>query len=103
MINFSFNVDNPFTSKICEPVDLFFEVYPLSKNKHLEVQVAWFAWQTIFSLHISTNWQGRDHAGPELEIDIFGLTLSIKIYDNRHWNYQEKRWYFPNEQQFSIK
>jgi hypothetical protein len=33
-----------------------------------------------------------DHAGICLEISMLGLTIAFRIYDNRHWDYENDRW-----------
>lgn len=39
----------------------------------------------------------QDHAGIELGFGICGLNFGAGVTDNRHWNYDEDRWYEPNE------
>ena len=40
----------------------------------------------------------EDHAGFRFELTLFGITMMFEIYDNRHWNYDEDRWYNPGEE-----
>lgn len=41
----------------------------------------------------------EDHAGIRFGITLFGITGQIELYDNRHWNYSENRWYNPGEEE----
>ena len=34
----------------------------------------------------------EDHGGVRMEIGLFGFALTMQIYDNRHWNFDEGRW-----------
>lgn len=34
----------------------------------------------------------RDHAGFEINIDLYRFSFHFIIYDHRHWNYDEDRW-----------
>ena len=40
-----------------------------------------------------------DHAGIRFGITLFGFTGQIELYDNRHWNYKENRWYKLGEEE----
>lgn len=45
----------------------------------------------IFTL--VTYWNRRmDHAGFTFELTVLGASLYFKIYDNRHWDYEENNW-----------
>ena len=70
----------------------------LTKNKSLECE-----WDPLWAknkLEFSFVWHTkRDHAGPELYLEIPKLfNLNIKIYDHRHWNSSAGRYYLPNEE-----
>ena len=41
----------------------------------------------------------EDHAGFRFELTLFGITAMFEIYDNRHWNDDEDRWYNPGEEE----
>ena len=41
----------------------------------------------------------EDHAGFKFELTLFGVTAMVEIYDNRHWNDDEDRWYNPGEEE----
>jgi hypothetical protein len=40
----------------------------------------------------------RDHAGVDIQLELFGLCLHFNFYDNRHWNYKEGRWMIYTEE-----
>lgn len=41
----------------------------------------------------------EDHAGFRFKLTLFSITMMFEIYDNRHWNYDEDRWYNPGEEE----
>jgi hypothetical protein len=97
MIYFNFRLENPW-SKQREQMDYFCKDWKLSKTKHLEVQVSRNGVDPIFNFIFDLCWRGRDHAGPSVEIGLFGFWSVVKIYDSRHWNYTENRWeIYPGE------
>jgi len=71
---------------------LFFCYYKqLSKHKTLELQSG--TWQEWSYFDFSKRWNRHtDHAGFNLNIEIFGLYFIFQIYDNRHWNYEYNCW-----------
>jgi len=40
----------------------------------------------LFEFNINLDWQGRDHAGPEVGLNILGWEMRIALVDNRHWD-----------------
>jgi hypothetical protein len=40
-----------------------------------------------------------DHAGLNLQVALFGLSIEYSVYDIRHWNDDEDRWYLQGEEQ----
>lgn len=77
------------------PLDHFVGIYDtflkLSEHKTCEIEFYYFS-DDLFVFNLDLRWKGYDHAGPNLEISIFGWTLHIGIYDNRHWDYEKKGW-----------
>ena len=70
----------------------------LSKNifghKYLELEVLNLRIQDAacwFEFHIGLSTQ-RDHAGFEIYGSILGFWARFHIYDNRHWDYENKKW-----------
>lgn len=99
MIRLRFNITNPF-AKTIESKDYFMWNKSLSKNWAAEFQVSRFSTYNIFDFTVDLNWFGQDHAGPQLEFEIFGYSFNFKIYRKHHWNYEENRWYREDENPF---
>jgi hypothetical protein len=71
----------------------------LTKNKSIEIETIW---EKPFSDYFSfwIRWNKRaDHAGFEILFALFNFNFSFNIYDGRHWNYDEDRYYLPGEEQ----
>lgn len=65
------------------------------KHKALELQMSYFGCD---ALDISYAWRRRqDHAGISLEITFLGVLCAISLYDYRHWNTTENRFYLADE------
>lgn len=74
----------------------------LSKRKSFECQIELFnKMSEDYIFCINGHWSiRRDHAGPSLMIIIWRLVyFHVAIYDHRHWNYDENRWYKDDENQ----
>ena len=46
----------------------------------------------LLSLDVDITLFGEDHAGANLSFGVFGYSLHIGIYDNRHWNFEKDDW-----------
>lgn len=90
MIALSINIRNAFYPK-SNFKNLFCWSKRITTNKAVEVEVCRynFFWLT---LSIETYFSGGDHAGPELEFGLFGYSVSLKMYDIRHWDYENQTW-----------
>lgn len=65
------------------------------KYKALELQVSYFGCDAF---DISYSWRRRqDHAGISLGVTLLGVLCAISIYDYRHWNEVENRFYLADE------
>lgn len=64
--------------------------FRLSKNKFLELEARWDKdlWYSYFEFILCWT-RCMDHAGPVLSLSLYRLTLSLHIYDTRH--YEKKR------------
>lgn len=94
MMYFVFTVDNLWYKPTEQYVDktYLYKDGKFSKNKHWEVQVSKTNASSLFDFKIDLRWYGRDHAGPEFEIGVFGYLFSATIYDGRHWNKNKNDW-----------
>ncbi len=71
----------------------------LTKNKGIEIE---FLWEKQFTNYFNfcISWNKRiDHPGFKIIIDLFKFNFSMNIYDGRHWNYHEDRYYLPEEKE----
>jgi hypothetical protein len=66
--------------------------FNISKNKVFEIQFEhWPEWAYI---DVGIRWTRKcNHAGLTLSIELFGYYMHLTVYDNRHWNYEEKKWF----------
>lgn len=89
MIKVSFRIVNPFSK------DLFTDIYnrsgKITKNKSWEIQV-WKQAYTFLEVDIDTCVIGQDHAGIGIVLGLFSYVVCAKIYDNRHWDYENNCW-----------
>ena len=93
MINLSFNIRNPFSDR-WECIKTWTGDTPF-KNKFWEAQID----KTADIIGIDLRYTAcQDHAGFFLSVALLGYDIIFNIYDNRHWNYEEKRWYIYDEE-----
>lgn len=89
MIYCSFNIANPFKH---DPFKNYWQhEFLITKHKSLDIGFYKYAWN-LFEFQLDLRWQGSDHAGPSLEIGIFGYTARLGISDTRHWNSETNDW-----------
>ena len=63
----------------------------LSKNKSFEIELNHFG--QFLKFEISFDWSFKtDHAGPRFCLALFGLYLTMSIFDHRHWDDENNRW-----------
>lgn len=71
----------------------------VTKNKTFELCISRHAyWWLVFNIDLEC--RGSDHAGPKLNLGLFGYSLSVELHDNRHWNDEADRWVdYSNEEE----
>lgn len=82
---FQLSVSKPYLGSL-----LYADVKLLDEENYFR-----FAFQflgNLISIHIEWT-KCRDHAGPLFDLDIFGLSLSLNMYDTRHWDYENNCWH----------
>jgi hypothetical protein len=87
MIHISLGLRNPFS-------DRWDNIYNRSAviGTHTAVEFEVYRDTTIVSF--AFRWTIRqDHAGMNLELGLFGYTVSVQNYDTRHWNEEAGRFY----------
>lgn len=94
MIYFKLRALNPFWKPDPDLAskDYYWRDVNLTKNKSLEIQISRFDPYHVFDISLDLTWWGRDHAGPELDINIWGIMFNVKIYDHRHWDSKANTW-----------
>ncbi len=90
MISLSLTIRNAFTPK-SNFKNLFCWSKRVTKHKTIEVEVCRYNYFWL-TLTVGIEFNGGDHAGPELEIGLFGYSVSLKLYDTRHWDYETQTW-----------
>lgn len=69
----------------------------VAENKSIEFEIEVLHLEP--AVNLTANWFTKtDNAGPEFYLNVFGNWISLKLYDHRHWNQKENRWYHPNEE-----
>jgi hypothetical protein len=93
MIYFNINIRNPFW-------DRFNHLWNKSgktpwKHKYWEVQLT--KDEELF--RVEFEWTIRqDHAGVRFELGLLGYKATATVYDSRHWNTDQGRWYREGEE-----
>jgi hypothetical protein len=89
MINLSFSIINPRSR------DLFETIYnrngKITENKYWEFEI-YKQDHTLLDFNIDTNIVGKDHGGISILLGLLSYVVCAKIYDNRHWDYDNKKW-----------
>ena len=60
--------------------------------KHFEWQTDYFGWTTLIDFRLDLFPVGCDHASVGFSLTILGFMVDAKIYDSRHWDYDEGTW-----------
>lgn len=63
----------------------------ITKNKTFHLEILRHAFY-IFSFSLDLTLTGEDHAGPSIELNLFGYEIQVGVRDNRHWNYDKDCW-----------
>lgn len=66
-------------------------------NKGLEFEIRYTEYWSWFKLFVFIS-RKCDHSGLNIEFGIPFVEIELNIYDCRHWNYDEDRWYLPGEE-----
>lgn len=91
MLSFGISIRNPF-SKDSDLKKYIYVCKSISKNKFLELEVYKCSCYNLIKFYVDLSWQGQDHAGPSLQIEVFGYCLDFDIRDYRHWDYKKGTW-----------
>jgi len=92
MLNLSFDIYNPFAKhNTFKNLYCYAKAVLWTKFKMFEVELLYYP-RKFLSFQINSSYK-CDHAGFGIEIGLLGYTVSATIYDTRHWNYDESKWY----------
>jgi hypothetical protein len=86
MINFSLNINNPFTTRWNI---LWNKSAVLIGYKALEFNG--YETNQIINIDFESSFR-RDHAGIRVMLGLFGYSIEFHLYDTRHWDYKNNRW-----------
>jgi hypothetical protein len=64
----------------------------VTQNRSWELQLDYWGWGKLFGLDLGLDWEGSDHAGPEIELTILGFTVHFTMPRNDHWDYDTNTW-----------
>lgn len=96
MIDVFLRINNPFPPKNPDMKQRDFVVWEpritWTKNKAFCFQFSQSPPYQLFEFSLGTNWRGSDHAGPHLDLTLFGFFLHMNLYDIRHWDYENDCW-----------
>lgn len=89
MIHLNFAITNPYANTDFK--NLYCHTWHLAENKYFELQF-FHESRRLLAVNFNLTWRGFDHAGPEIELTFLGYTVSLHLYDNRHWDYDSNAW-----------
>jgi hypothetical protein len=75
------------------------KTWHIAGHKYFEIELNFERyWQhiTIFSTFLDIRSQ-QDHGGISFELVVLNVRFGMALYDNRHWNRQEKRYMTEEE------
>ena len=81
--------------------DWFFRDWNLTRHKNFEVQIGrWDKMINVLELELDARLRGHDHAGIRFSFGVGPFYIYLNMYDDRHWNYNENRWFKPGEDDY---
>lgn len=96
MIYFTFRVRNPFVDYQYSPSVYYKDLsIPYTKHKRFSIQL-----EKSPGLIVDAGFNytiREDHAGLFLDVGLFGYSVILNVYDDRHWDYENNVWKEHNE------
>lgn len=92
MIRFNFSIRNPWTKDSPESKTYFSYESLLNKNWGISIQCSQMGCYDLLGLELDLSWRGEDHAGPCINVEILGYLVRFKIYNTKHWDYDNGTW-----------
>lgn len=91
MIYVSFGLSNPFSSRFA---NICCKSWQVAKYKTLELE--FLKDTTIIDVMIRITAR-QSHGGADIGFGLLGYSVSLRYYDNRHWNQKAGRYYIEGE------
>lgn len=88
MLFVTLKIENPYSKEFFRNV--FNRSIKLFYHKFFEFEIIYHS-KTILEFNLSFTTK-RDHSGFELILGLMGISISFKILDSRHWDYENDRW-----------
>jgi hypothetical protein len=93
MISISFNIANPWSDRF---KNLWCRAYKTPfKNKFIELELLKDSSIVSFMFRLAGR---QSHGGLSIELGLLGYSFNFNFYDNRHWNYEDNRYFEPGEE-----
>lgn len=98
MININFGLSWPQKQDGSLSKDYFYKEGHLFAKKYWEIQCSKMGGE-LLGFRFRFDPIGSAHGGLHVEFNFLRRMLAFTIYDSRHWNYEENRWYRDGEDQ----
>ena len=101
MMYFKFCIINPFRHKETDLKDKHYvcKERVIAKNKSVDLQISkWSKAHSLINFDLDLRYTGGDHAGPSILIEVWKYFFNLKIYDHRHWDYENQTWLVHSEE-----
>jgi len=92
MINFTFNIRNPWSNRFTVVLSKHFKTF--FEFKFIEFEILKTADILGLSFNLTTR---QSHAGIDASLCLLGYDMRFNFYDCRHWNHIMNRYEFHNE------
>jgi len=87
MITLSLSLSNPFSNRYSVVYDKTGKTW--NPHKFWDLSICKRSSIIGFTFDFTMR---QDHAGFSLEIELFGWSIEYRVYDNRHWDYENGCW-----------
>lgn len=88
---FCLKLYNPFKKSDFDNLYCKEERIPYTENKNWSFEILKEN-NLLFEFSFNICFRGQDHAGPEVQLGLFGYSILLRMYDQRHWNYDRNCW-----------
>ncbi|NBS67678.1 hypothetical protein EBT31_02030 [bacterium] len=88
MFRFAFKLSNPFSNRF----EVIYSAGGKTPNPTKFWEIGLYKTNKILGVNFSYTIR-EDHAGIWLELDLLGYGAELRLYDFRHWDYENKCWH----------